>query len=375
MAADAKRMFDQIDFGQKVDNEEQAREKCEFAFRYFYHLNKSSRIIGDTKALTALNFLLTHADHRLVNDIIQFGIKFDAQKVFIAVLENIFQRLIKFYTQSSNSSGGDTDEHLIRNKIGTLVVGVMTINLTEKYTQKSIKFCKKFQQDNGVRILFNILNNRKIQEHFVKSTKHQTGQEFILLKNLLRSILFCLYNLSKYSLGFALKWKECNAVKNFLFYFEKNTLVMDVRINIGLSVANVVDEHDLVHALDSANYKEIFTTLARMVSITSKKIKNRIDLNRIPIELDETPNTRIVECCVVDYKDTSWHFITILNAVYNLAQTNELRYCLYVEHKFEKYLREVIIHGNDVEVEYSLTLLWQFCYDRLCAGQVIKSTL
>lgn len=60
--ADVRKIFAQVVFPEyRPKLKENTRELTELAFKYLYTLNKSSRILNDSKALTALNFLLAHS--------------------------------------------------------------------------------------------------------------------------------------------------------------------------------------------------------------------------------------------------------------------------------------------------------------------------
>jgi hypothetical protein len=376
MASDAKKLFDQVDFDLKVD-EDKVPEKSELAFRYFYYLNKSSRIISDTKALNALNFLLTHSENSQIDKIIEFGVRFEVHKILISLLENIYQRLIKILTavQDVNNEAAGAE---VPNKVAALVVGVLAINLAESYASKSSKFCKKFQLENGVKILFNILNNRKIQESIVHSIRHKTGQDTILFKNMFRSIVFSLSHLAKFSLDFLAKWKECQAVKNFLFYLEKTMDVREIRINICLCISYVTGEHDL--DLDhgqqkgrESRLKDILDPLTRMVGIASKKIKNNIELERASsVEVDVTTSSVSKSSCLINYKEHRWDLVSILVGLFNLCRASTVRYLIYYEFKASKYLRDLIYFGNEHEVDFSLLLLWQLCFEPIINNNVSR---
>lgn len=54
---DAKQLYAGVEFPERP-SPDKVPELSELAFKYFYHLQKGSKIIDDAKAQSALNFLL-----------------------------------------------------------------------------------------------------------------------------------------------------------------------------------------------------------------------------------------------------------------------------------------------------------------------------
>lgn len=196
------------------------------------------------------------------------------------MLENIYQRLLKSFQDEEDDDNNHEREVHKKLRIGYIALAIICTNLIERYSFNSVKFCHSFQHDtnHGIRVLFNLLNNRKIQEKFVSTIHRRTGHEYIVLRNMLRSILLSLAHLARFGLGHRKQWKDANAVKNLLFYFERDIIEMDLKIEIALAIAYIADEDDI----DSTGFmeKDVMVLLTRMVSIASKKIKSGIELNR-----------------------------------------------------------------------------------------------
>lgn len=220
--------------------------------------------------------------------------------MMILTLENLYHRLLKDFQDEDNDDDEEdenddefNDENVDEDEdsspqtnIGNLVMSTICLNLLERFTAVSPRFCQSFQKEanHGVRVLFHFVNNRRIQERFINMQQQQQqiqpsqsqsdkAQELVLMRNLLRSILLTLAHLSRFSSTSRAQWQEVNAVKNLLFYFGLKMIQMDLKVDLALAIANVVEEGDL-------EASELIGLLARMVSVSAKKIMSGRELNR-----------------------------------------------------------------------------------------------
>lgn len=72
--------------------------------------------------------------------------------------------------------------------------------------------------------------------------------------------------------------------------------------------------------------------------------------------------------------DTEWSLINILKALYHLSVSDKLKYDIYFRNGLNKCIRVIIYNGNDVEREYSVLLLWQLCFDKQIATDVLNDS-
>lgn len=339
---DVKKLYSDINFLFEPNEEDQsAAKRLDLAFKYFYHINKGSKIINDSKALSALQFVLLHSE---TTNSTELSLKYDFCKILINILENIYQRLIDNLLKNLEES-----ELNSQNKTGLLAIGVMVLNILENFLTNSSKFCISFQELNGLKTLFNFLNNRRLQESFIGTLRNKTDKEFYLIKIILRRILSSLSIISRESIEFRPKWKECNCVKNLLFYASRTKDLVIARINICLTIGNLCDGQDAKKFENE--FKEIIPDLCRLVGIASKKIKIEKDIPRNDV-------------CKVYFKEVSWSLIDILISLHNLALIDKFKSEIYFKNRLFKYLREIIRLGNQSETKYALDLLGQLCFDR-----------
>lgn len=164
-----------------------------------------------------------------------------------------------------------------------MAIGLMCVSLIERYGSQSARFCRTFQQEassHGVRVLFNLINNRKVQEKFFATMRrHRSGQEFILMRGMLRTAALALARLARFSLAYRKHWHDANAVKNLLFYFKLDVIEIDLKVELALAIGFIADENDI----DSNGLPDegVMALLARMVGVASKKIKSGNELNRL----------------------------------------------------------------------------------------------
>lgn len=71
-------------------------------------------------------------------------------------------------------------------------------------------------------------------------------------------------------------------------------------------------------------------------------------------------------------KQSQWTVATVLKALQNVAAHPDVKPILYFDVKLAKYLREIIYYGNEYEKESAIYLLWEMCFDKLVADDVIK---
>lgn len=81
-------------------------------------------------------------------------------------------------------------------------------------------------------------------------------------------------------------------------------------------------------------------------------------------------STEQKEVALVGYMDTNWSIINLIKALYHLSVNDKLKHDIYYKCKMNEYLRTIVYHGNEVEKEYSLLLVWQLCFDKQIAQDV-----
>ena len=90
--------------------------------------------------------------------------------------------------------------------------------------------------------------------------------------------------------------------------------------------------------------------------------------------MDENTN-ETYENATILVKNTVWQFVELIDALYHMACNDTIKYEIYMTHKMNSYLRDIIYHGNEIEVEYALKMLWQLCFDERVANDVRSDQL
>lgn len=55
-----------------------------------------------------------------------------------------------------------------------------------------------------------------------------------------------------------------------------------------------------------------------------------------------------------------------------MSVSDKLKDIIYFQHELNKHLRSIIYHGNITEKEYSIMLLWQLCFSKSIADDVLN---
>jgi hypothetical protein len=356
--SDPKSLYANIDFDYVRDeSEEKLALKQELAFKYFYHLNKSSKIINDSKGLRALNFTFLNKNSR---NQIQTALAFDFVKILISIIETSYQRLIECFKLK------EITEASIENRTSSLVVALMSVDILGNYTAHSKKVCFKFYEENGLKSLFNLLNNRTIQQSIVKfKSDSSLNQEFVLIKGVIKSVLYSFLNLAKYYHHYLSQWNNCNSLKNLLFYLNLMSGSMESKINTTLTVSFIAGDHDFHKNI---SLKSVLEDNIKLISSCSRKIETKLKLKRKLFQLEDEKEP--IEICYLSYLDNEWNLIVLLNAIQNFVACDNNKYDIYFKCGMNKCLRSIICYGNDFEIASGLEILWELCLNKNIASEI-----
>jgi hypothetical protein len=59
-----------------------------------------------------------------------------------------------------------------------------------------------------------------------------------------------------------------------------------------------------------------------------------------------------------------YNIIELLDSIYNLALNESKKYKIFKDYRGNEILEKIIFHGNSIEIEYSLKLLWQLTFEK-----------
>jgi hypothetical protein len=327
-------------------------EKHEYAYKYLYHTNKASKILNDAKALQALNYLYMNTMKLKQDEQIKLGLTYDIVKILISLIETLYQRLIELINSK------ETSELVNKNKVATISVCLIVIGLVEQCSYHSIQFCDQFHEENGVKAVFHFINNRKIQETFRQYRNEPKSAEFVILKGVMKTMVFTLINLAKVNFNYKACWKETNSLKNLLFYLNNSKAIFDYKMSIVLVIAFSVNDVDLksINEMD-----DILSFLIRPLTHISLELATSKQIKRTKIKLNE--RNQEVDVCFFNSSAKEWNVIDFLKALFNLGLNNSTKRNIYFKHDVFSCLKRIVLHGNEVEKEYALSLVYQFCFD------------
>jgi hypothetical protein len=357
---DARKLYSNITFEiNPKEDEYQYLERQELAFKYFYHLNKSSKILNDSKALSAINY--THSNlvksFRNVEKQIKISMKYDFTKIILNIIENCYQRIIEcihFITEVNEIND--------KNRIGSMAICLMSVEILDRFSYYSKEFSIKFHLDNqnSFKSILNFINNRKIQDNCSMLFRTQPkSQEFILMKGIFKSLFSSLVNLTKHSNNECKRiWYEYKSIEIFQNYLLKMNNAFNIKIYIYLILAYLMSENIT---------DEIAKYLAGIFSLI---VNNQ---SRTYFKID--PVEKAHQIAYISKSGHLFNSIDLIQALYKLASVDKLKQHIYYKYKLKKYLIRSIYNSSEFELRYSLDLLWLLIYDADIAKDLTQDEL
>jgi hypothetical protein len=125
----------------------------------------------------------------------------------------------------------------------------------------------------------------------------------------------------------------------------------------------------------STDLKLALIEIVKMIHKCALKIKSKAKILRIKCKLDEDNPNDESNICILKLKTSAWHLVELLNAVYHMSVNDNIKHEIYFNYQMCDDLRSIIYNGTPAEIEYSLKLLWQLCFDKTIAEHVAKHVL
>lgn len=99
-------------------------------------------------------------------------------------------------------------------------------------------------------------------------------------------------------------------------------------------------------------------------------IKNQTNVRRIRINLEANSNESH-DIAVVRYNESILlKFVELADALYHMACNDSIKQDIYEKYEMKAHLKDIIYHGNEIEQEYALKILWQLCFNSHVARDV-----
>lgn len=265
-------------------------------------------------------------------------------------------------------------EAKITSDMDVLVAPRCCISSIRNYTNRSVKFCQQFINQNGVDLLLKYLKTESLVNAFIASSKETKTST--ILSNIVRGSIGCLINMAKcYSENKEI-WTSSSELGNktlmswLLLLNKRLKNVDDCELAICILIASIAEDQELTNSRTTSDFKEVVNQLASIIgAIASRLVPNSETKNRrVKVQIRE--NESAVSVSAITVKNTEWHLVELLNAMYKLAINDQIKQDIYGECKMSQHLKSIIMYGNSVESEYGLLLLWQLCFDQKIANEV-----
>jgi hypothetical protein len=292
--------------------------------------------------------------------------RIDPNAIHVKVIIKLMDELFILYQKSFDEEMNQSESQLYTTlKLIAHEILPDTMFLLNCISFDSINFCNKFIENNGLKILFDYLNNSKLLNTYLKYSKNTNSNEFKNIDCCMRRVIGSIVCIARVYSNNKNVWKEAESVKNLMNYLKFSKNILDNKIYTALAIAYTADDDDCESLPE---LKDILPDIVKVISTASKMIKEE-SVTRVKLQIDENSNELKSVCCVT-HLDTQWSLINLLKALYHMAVCDKLKYDIYYKQHMNKYLRMIIYHGNDVEREYCLNLLWQLCFDKQIALDV-----
>jgi uncharacterized protein YqkB len=330
-------------------------------FKHLCELPSSSKDDNDKKLLKKLKTAALNFFYIKSFDVTQTEFDSNFVRIIIDLLENLYPHYVSVFEKKLTPDDSELYRNLL-NLVESIVPEIIIVLNCIAFD--SIKFCNKFIESNGLKIIFDYISNSTLLQNYVLHSTRVESPAFKGIDSTLRYGMGSLVCLARVYSNYKQNWKECNAASIFLNYSKITKNIADNKIYACMASAFVADDEDIDTLPD---LKDVIPDLAKLVGKAAKIIQDNENISRNQIELDDSEN-EIAEVCVVKNEDSSadtqWSLVNLLKALYHLGVHDKLKYEIYYKNHMDKYLKSIIYNGNIFEREYSLNLLFQLCFDK-----------
>lgn len=288
---------------------------------------------------------------------IKLGFKYEISKFLSKFLDLNYKNLSFELETNSNK------DILMKNFQITLCL----VGLTRHFTNYSATFCKQFYKSNGIEILFKYLKNQHLINKYILSKRNNEEVETKLDPKIIRGLIGCLVNLSKFVDNFKHQWKEQNSIDFILNLSEQLKDYDDCQLACYIILASIADDDEVKKF---PNIKIVLPELIKIISYMTKNMLYKKQVQRISIQLGEN-DKNLSEIIKADVRGTSWNLVELLMALYHMAVNDEIKKAIFYENEMNEHLKIIILKGNEIEIEYGLKILWQLCFDLEISSDVL----
>lgn len=236
------------------DNDNKKKEKKAFdynsAFSYLQKLKDALSIFKDTPALVAITKLYIcsiNATNSKKLEITNSCLNYDFPRILCDIMGQSYKTLEDYLNAKNidDDKNKSEEEQLKKEKDQnvetdkTYELCIMCIGIVRNFSNYSVKFVSQAHKYDVIKELFKFLKNEKLVEAYEKRGEVKS-------KEMLRSAIGSLVNLSKLYSSFSEKWKAENAVETLLTISERLKHRDDFELASYIALASIVDEDQIV---------------------------------------------------------------------------------------------------------------------------------
>lgn len=240
------------------DNDNKKKEKKAFdynsAFSYLQKLKDALSIFKDTPALVAITKLYIssiNATNSKKLEITHSCLNYDFPRILCDIMRQSYKALEEYLNaNNTNAKNIDDDKNKSEEELKkekdqnaetdkTYELCIMCIGIVRNFSNYSVKFVSQAHKYDVIKEIFKFLNNDKLVEAYEKRGEVKS-------KEMLRSAIGSLVNLSKLYSSFSEKWKAENAVETLLAISERLKHRDDFELASYIALASIVDEDQIV---------------------------------------------------------------------------------------------------------------------------------
>lgn len=347
-----------------LENTEKNKQKTEIALEYLFGLKSTSVILKNKKALKIASFLnkLTHSDFRECLNQAESISKFNIAKIFSDIFADCFEHFKLFLNQNEylNDAANQTSSFYKQLKIKYFFVTYLS-DVVWYWTEILTKFRFKFHHHEGTQNLINYLSDNEFVLNCLRFKsdriyKTPTGVSII------ESFMHCIHNLSKIADSNKNDWEAMNATQ-ILMKFSKQFEHSLIGMLSCMTIANIIKDEEM-EMLPDMNL--LLTEIIKLVYQVAESIVTKRGLRRIKLEINDKEHL----AATVIFDNGEFNIVELIDSLTRIAVNDKMKFKIY--HGIKSTLKDIIIHGNELEKEYSTKLLWQLCFDSEVTQDVSK---
>jgi hypothetical protein len=316
--------------------------------QYIKNIDGPEKIYQDKKAVETIHLIIDNVysakDNKLA--LINLNFQYDYAKTISELLEYVLPILIKSINEEIQTKEEKQPEE--KKIVLSLVENLM--NTLRSYSNYSVKFCNKFHEYDGIRVLTKYVTENTLLDYFVELSKKEDKTNFKNLNTIVRGSIGSFVNLCRSYDSFTYQYEKEQCVEKIINFSHKLKDIHDFRMSSYIVLASICNDQEIDKF---SELKQVIPEIANLIRKCSNSLKEKKVLHRFNVQLDEDSD-EIYQICKINFKGTTWHLVELLNSLYHMAVNDSIKYDIYYTHEMNTILRDICNYGNETEVGYAL---------------------